>query len=518
MTTNGTRAPFWRTLGRALRSPIERMALSESEARYQRAAVDAATTMAEQVVRRVEPDNDDFTQLLSGRGLLTRDLDEATAADLRQAAFEASLRNPHAIGYLRSLQRFVVGQGPTVTFEIEDEALAGRVSEWWKLFKGLNKWDCLEDEIPVRLWRDGEIFLRRSLQRAEGPVGGDLNETTRTWLTRHGMSEDMLDRPMAPAGMVFCRFIPPEHIRDPDGKISHGILTAGDDVQTVLGYVVSVDGQGVTELVPASEVLHEKIRVDSDVKRGRSILEPILRRSKQYEDWLTYRIMLNYVRSAVALIKKVTGTPTQVANIRAAQAKDRETTLNDRKAKMLKPGTTITATGGIEYDYLSPNIQAQDAQHDGRAIQLNMAAATGLPEYMFTGDASNANFASTMVAESPAVREFEDWQDTFRPVFEQVARWVLEAAAQYEAVEGLTPEVAAEIKIAVTFPPMLARDELKHTQANQIRQSGGILSREGWAEDEGIDYDIEKERIAAERAEDFDFTAPPEPNIGAPGK
>jgi hypothetical protein len=38
---------------------------------------------------------------------------------------------------------------------------------------------------------------------------------------------------------------------------------------------------------------------------------------------------------------------------------------------------------------------------------------TGLPEFMITGDASNGNYASTMIAEGPGEREIEDWQDFF---------------------------------------------------------------------------------------------------------
>ena len=33
-----------------------------------------------------------------------------------------------------------------------------------------------------------------------------------------------------------------------------------------------------------------------------------------------------------------------------------------------------------------------------------------MPEYMLSGDASNANFSSTMVAEGPAVKTFEEMQ------------------------------------------------------------------------------------------------------------
>ena len=47
------------------------------------------------------------------------------------------------------------------------------------------------------------------------------------------------------------------------------------------------------------------------------------------------------------------------------------------------------------------------------AIQAELraaAAALAMPEYTLSGDASNANFSSTMVAEGPAVKTFEELQ------------------------------------------------------------------------------------------------------------
>jgi hypothetical protein len=139
-----------------------------------------------------------------------------------------------------------------------------------------------------------------------------------------------------------------------------------------------------------------------------------------------------------------------------------------------------------------------DAKEDGRAILLTLAAATGLPEYMFTGDGSNANYASTMVAESPGVREFESWQDFFTPPIVQLHRWALVAGARAGAIEGLTEDQAKTIPIKVEWPPMLARNEAEHAAANEIRRKAGCLSLEGMARDEGIDWEVERERLATE--------------------
>ena len=47
---------------------------------------------------------------------------------------------------------------------------------------------------------------------------------------------------------------------------------------------------------------------------------------------------------------------------------------------------------------------------------------------MVSSDSSNSNYASTMIAEGPAVMQFKDWQDHFAYVFKQIYRKVIENA------------------------------------------------------------------------------------------
>lgn len=831
MDGNGDRIGFLRALSSLVRAPFEERMLREEVARNERLQYVASSRMLEQVVRRVEPEDDEFTQLLYGAEH-ARELDEETAKSLRVQAMKAWLKSPHARGYLESLKRFVMGKGPQFVPEVDDDKLRGRINSWWSEFKRINNWDMLEDEIPVRTWRDGETFVRKFTHATDGPVDADLNQETRNYLARHNFDvEDALGEEI-PAGMTFLRLVPPDQIEDPENIISHGIVTAGKDVRTVLGYVWAVDGK-VKEIIKAPDVLHTKIGVDSDVKRGRSILEIILKNDKRFDDWLNYRIMLNLARTAIVLVKKIEGTAAQVQGVRDAQAKQLDTTTSSRKLQMLKPMTTIHANPGISYEFKNPQIHAQDAAQDGRALLLTMAAASGLPEYMFTGDAcfdeeteiltrrgwlkldevgpdervgtvnpktweleyqkpirwwanrhegpmvhltgkatdtlvtpnhrlllgrekwqrivwgkeyagdvhrgnlifhtllgfnwtcgppresycvpgvgrtpmskflrflgyyvgdgsvthgksrvavagiskerkleaygntldslgfkrhvapdqrhhwyqdnhelhdwlsaivgdgaqnkqlpefvhelpkeqlqilfdaltesdgyrstkgtariyttssqrladdiqllalklglrahvrdrvhddnskgegpywrvetsadntirlrrdrnikavpyrggiwcaevpngllvtrrngmvaihgnSNASYSSTMVAESPAVREFESWQDFYTPTFTHIWRWVIEAGVDHGQIDGLSIDKAKELELSIEWPPMMSRDEVKHTEANRLRHQGGILSKEGWATDDGIDWNVERERLEKELKE-----------------
>ena len=65
------------------------------------------------------------------------------------------------------------------------------------------------------------------------------------------------------------------------------------------------------------------------------------------------------------------------------------------------------------------------------------------------------------------------------------------------------------IKLFVKWPNIEVRDEKAHTDANETRHRNGVLSRQGWAEDDEIDWPVEKVRTEQERQEDVEFTAPP---------
>lgn len=517
-----------RKVGDLMRRPIERAHLETelaradaAEARALTAQYEAIEHQLEQVVRRVQEDPGDWVAIGEGDGV--RMLTETEQESLRHAAVRASYENSHAIGYLRTLGRFVMGVGPTFTPELEDEdeALATAMGDWWDDFCELNHWEDFEDNFTHRTWRDGEAFVRQFVQPRTGRmVGVSLSPEVRRHLLKHNVLPSRLiqEAPIVEAGMVMIRFVAAEDVGDPDGKISHGIITAENDVQTVLGYMIQRDGKFV-EVVPASEMEHVKIRADLDVKRGRSQLESILRRMRQYERWIDARINLSIVRSAVAFVKRIKSaqTPADVQQVRDAQTLERKTgPQTERRIKMLKGPTAIHAGPNIEYEFLAPNLQATDAQKDGRQIQLDMAASTGMPEYMFTGDASNANYSSTLVAESPAIREFESWRDFFEPHFKRIWRWVMVEAAKAKAIKGLTEKRAAEIDVSLEWPPLDVRDLLAFVQAQALMIELGILSKEGAANAIGIDWKTEKARVddELEGALDFNFPEPPvEPEV-----
>lgn len=402
-----------------------------------------------------ETDADDWKLLNSNT---EKGLDDSEQEDLRSQSIKTYYKSGHGRNIIRLFEKYTVGRG----FKIEPISTLPQVKDAWKDFCKVNKMHVRIKEIVRRTMRDGECFNR--------------------------FFEDDVE-------VMKIRFMNPSMVQNPDDQknndnISSGIETDPDDVETVLNYYYK------GKPIPADQVQHLKIMVDSDVLRGRSYLEPVLQLLTMYKKWLMDRMKLNEIRNTVALIKKVKGTPTQTQNV-ADKYKTSRKLNNDSTAmaRSHKSINVITTNQNVEYDLKSPNLQAADVQHDGRALLLAVAAGSGLPEFMVSSDASNSSYASTMVAEGPAVMEFEDWQDYFAEAcFKEIFTRVIEHGIKNGKIP--TKEVITErilnpktgvleekketidtsTECSITFPDIVSRDIERETKAYIMQSQAGWLS------------------------------------------
>ena len=412
-------------------------------------------------------------------------LTEQESEHLRDQAIRFYYRNPHARNIIRLFEKYIVGRG----FQITPEADDPKIKAYWEEFWRINKMALKKKEIVRRTMRDGESFRRYFVKER----------------------------------MLIMRFMNPAKVKEPDtkeangvvGNASHGIETKRDDIEEVLAYWYK------GKRILAEDVQHNKILVDSDVKRGRSILEVFADYLAMYDRWLKDRMKLNMVRSIVALIKKVSGTPAQTANIVSAQDTTQRKAPDGTPYQKAPEGVSIFTTNkGVEYEMKSPNLQAGDVANDGRAIRLYISAGSGLPEFMVTSDSSNSSYSSTMVAEGPAVMEFEDWQDYFAEVFQEIYTKVIEtgivknkipARISVETEEvNIDPETG-EVKTTtkketidtpttakIVFPELVARDILKETQALIQQNNQGWISGHTASARLDLTYDDEQKLIRQE--------------------
>ena len=427
-------------------------------------------------------DEDEWKALSGGKEVYS----EQDLAAMQKQASGLCYKNSLALGIIETLISFTIGKVCRIIALDENPD----VQEYWDAFYEVNDFDSKSKEMVRRTLRDGECFIRFF-----PPKSGDVQK---------------------------IRFVEPSEIKPGvGGKPTHGIETDPDDVEEVVSYhreYVQSDNVAMKEDIPADEMLHLKIRVDSNVKRGISFLVGIAEYIVKYKDWLDDRIVLNKIRSMFGLIGKVTGG-SSLSNLSSKlpdSTTNKNTNSGDYKKKLFKRGSVLL-TKGVEWDFKHLNIAASDTKDDGRAILLMIVAGTNLAEYMVTGDASNAAYASTMVSESPAVKAFESWQDFFEKPFKKIYKKVIEYGIERGPLsenskktipDGFDKKTGVEKfedkpiptnkECQVDYPILIHRNIKDETEALQVQKSNGWVSSRTASGKLGYDYKEEQKQIEIE--------------------
>ena len=398
-------------------------------------------------------------------------LDEPRRQDARREARQLVLNNPHAHNILQLLESYVTGPGLELVHrgrssDADNETLLASVDQLWAEFLSENEPHYSHAEHARRTWRDGECFVRKF--------------TTPSW---------------PPA----VRFIDPEAIGPtPDEPDSQGILTDPDDVETRRTYLrIDPSAGKLLETIDASDVLHTRRGVDSNQKRGVTVLLPVLKILDCFDRWVETELLARKLQSSIVLWRKVQGSPQQAAAVAdaASTGSTNEIGGGSIRAERIRPGTILTTNHGTDIEFLQPKTNFSDAVPLGRMLLLCTAAGAGLPEFMLTSDASNANFASTMVAEGPAVKLFQREQQFFGREFSRLWRWVMEEAVSLR----LLPRNAIEqVEPFWTFPQLVNRDRPRERLADVRLVEAGVLSRAEVARRDGADPEAMRGEIAGE--------------------
>lgn len=386
---------------------------------------------------------------------------------IRQRARITSHRNPYAKNFINSMVAFTVGKGHQYnvvaceSYQQDDNVtpLIRRVQVWLKRLLKKNVWTQRQKEIVKRYHRDGEVFIRVFPQDN---------------------------------GFTYFRFVEPMQVTTPSkysGKdhCSYGIECEEDDIETVLSYFIDDDE------VDAAEIQHRKANVDMTTKRGLSsfyIIQDNLERATKLLRNMSQTVQ---TQSAIAVIRKHNKSAAKVQSFADSQksySTPNPFTGKTDRFRQIKPGAVLDVKqGDVEYEFpaagLDPAAPVAVLSAELRAI----ASSKSLPEYMIGSDASNANYSSTMVAESPAVRAFEDEQSTMIEADLELIDFALDNAI---ACGVLPPEVRSMIEIEVVGPVLVTRDPLANAQTDEIYDRIGVKSKQSISSGLGLKYDQEQ--------------------------
>jgi len=396
-------------------------------------------------------------------GTEPKDLTVQDASTVRRQAYKLYMENPYGRGIIRTMNKFIFGKGVDTESMEKNVNKKKEIEKYLKDWRAYNHWELTQKETSNRSFRDGELF----------------------W---YNWSKGKKQIPR-------LEFIEPDLV-DSD-KHELGIELDSKDMSQVKNYWVKKPGEQANLAVAydAKDIVHIKLFVDRNVRRGRSLFEPVFGKIKMHDDWLDQRMVLNKVRSAVALVRYVEGTQVQGARI-VQQNKDNSDPRRTNKTQAFKSGSILTAPVGTKYEMLSANLGASDAATDGRNILLAIAVGIGFPEMFLTGDYSNANFASTSVAQSPFVREFEDWQDFFDFYIKEQYKIVLRMGQE----DGLVPK-DIDYEVKNEWPTLTYEDFVQQVTALGQLFQNGIISKRTYAAKLDFDYDEEKKLIDKEEKE-----------------
>lgn len=434
-------------------------------AQYERLVQEQLLELAErQEGRRVPEEGSDWTLM----GDLRKGIDPVERVDARSESRRLAVENPHARNILRLMEIYVVGPGLKLTHVGRDDdaktvKLVRSAERLWEEFCETNQMHYSFREHARRAWRDGETFVRLYPQTEWPPA---------------------------------VRFVDPERIDSPDGEEGfQGILTTAEDVEKPTAYqTIDPVSRELTEEVPAEEMLHTRVGVDSNQKRGVPVLLSVLEPMKRFEQWMDTELQARRLQASIVLWRRVQGSASQLSQL-ADQASGGKDEGGVRREKF-RAGTIVTTSQGTDLQFLQPNTNFADAIPLGRMLLLSMAAGEGLPEFMLTSDASNGNYASTMVSEGPAVKMFQSEQQFFVEEFTRLWKWLMRDAMRLGELPGNFFE---KVRCQWGVPQLVNRDRTKERMADARLVDQKILSRAEVARRDGVDPEMMRTEVARER-------------------
>ncbi|MDO8631469.1 MAG: phage portal protein, partial [Phycisphaerales bacterium] len=205
-----------------------------------------------------------------------------------------------------------------------------------------------------------------------------------------------------------------------------GVHTREGRTDEHLGYHIVYDGAGRDwDYIPVSRMQFVKRNTTRNAKRGVSdffeVVTDLTREAKLCRNMVTGASL----QAAVAwILKPPTGsTQAQVQSLADANAIYKYSkpgvsgSTTTQYVKKYQDGTILHTSPGGEYADMPGHERNAGFQIVGQYALRRIGTRWNMPEYLISGDASNANYSSTMVAESPFVKAREADQAFYRRHF-----------------------------------------------------------------------------------------------------
>lgn len=421
-----------------------------------------------------------------------------TESDLaRQRAISRKLATMTSTRWaaMDSLRYYVFGSGPEIAPQIRDNAdvppgLVDEINRVIGDFIETNNFTGGADwELHDRSREDGDALL--SIEAVNGRILAEFIEP------------DQLTEPLAPTSLydwlayshgIDCNTFVPQW--------SFGILRARRRQSHPLGYHVVYDSVGRDwDFIPAARMLHIKRNVGMQAPRGVGDFVPVFEDMRN-EAKLAPRVVLGAaLQAAIAWVEEmpVGTTQGQAAGIGSTDLRYQKQatpsgTPRSQRATQYNPGSILRPSPGRQYKPGPMGAERNTgfevaAQYAMRRIGIRWL----MPEYMISGDASNANYASAMVSESPFVKARQADQQFYGQHIKSLIWKVVKLAHDLGWLDSAMPweRLRQSIDITVNWPDVVTRNPQELLDKLRGEVELGVTSRRTAATELDRDYDAE---------------------------
>jgi len=359
-------------------------------------------------------------------------------ADLDDA-LTAWRTNPLAARIVALTTDYVVGAGIRVTSD--DPWVQRFIDRIW--YHPKNRLDLRVYRWCDELTRSGELFLVLSTNLADGI--SYIREVPASRIDRIETDPDDLER-----------------------ELRYHELTA-HDLEGRWWPSPEADGEGFQPQV----MVHYAINRPVGCVRGQGDLVPILPWLRRYKEWLEDRVRVNRYKSA--FLWQVTLRGATAAQIQQKRAQYRH---------IPTPGSILVTDENEIWKAIQPEISAWDAESDGKAIRLMVAAGAGVPLH-FLSEGESATRATAAEMGGPTLRHYYHRQLLFGEMLKDLLRLCVERARRTGHRYGLGGDGGKALGLRVEVQDLDREDNRElAAAAHQIVEALAVMKAQGWVDDE----------------------------------